>query len=117
MVHATRNGETKQTNFLRFGAVPVFGLLLVANAFGQQPSCAVSTNTTVVRSEGLAEPLGEITLTCSGGTAAASVLANLFVTLNANITSRLNAAGSPAIPLTVNTGAGPVAAGDAPQLS
>jgi len=86
-------------------------LFFAASLFGQQASCFANASTPTIHAEGLAEPVGDITLTCSGpvGTYKASVL----VALNATVTNRIGTNGQPAgITTTVNTGT-PVASGTA----
>lgn len=63
--------------------------------FGQQPVCSANSNGILVHSEGLAEPLGDLTVTCTGGTAGATISLNLFISLNTNITNRLDSNGVP----------------------
>jgi uncharacterized protein (TIGR03437 family) len=70
--------------------------LLLASFSGlAQTACALSSTITTVHQEGLAEPAGNIILTCSGGAAGSLVSLQLFVTTNANITNRLDANGNP----------------------
>src|SRR5438309_11902658 len=84
------------------------GLASAQNALQCVPSTAVSK---LVLSEGLAEPVGDIVLACSGGTAGAHVIDNLAVFLNVNITNRVSANNLADAQLTVDTGTGPVPAG------
>jgi len=84
------------------------GLACAQNALQCAPSTAVSK---LVLSEGLAEPVGDIVLACSGGTAGAHVIDNLAVFLNVNITNRVSANNLADAQLTVDTGTGPVPAG------
>jgi uncharacterized protein (TIGR03437 family) len=91
--------------------IPLFPLFAFSfGAFAQ--TCTVNSTTPSVHSEGLAERVGDVIVSCSGGTAAANVSLSLFVTLNTNITNRLDSNGAPTgISVTVNTGAGAVASG------
>jgi hypothetical protein len=70
-----------------------FALLLSASsAFAQSANmqCAVTAGVPpVVRQEGFTELVGDILITCTGGTQQAPFLANFTVFLNTNITSRL----------------------------
>jgi uncharacterized protein (TIGR03437 family) len=66
----------------------IFSLLV----YGQQPTCSVSAGSPTVHAEGLAEQVGDITLTCGGATGPVNTI--IFVTLNANITNRLDASGA-----------------------
>src|ERR1700689_3500453 len=52
-------------------------------AIAQQPTCSVTSGSPTVHAEGLAEQVGDITLTCSGGSGTVNTI--LSVTLNANI--------------------------------
>lgn len=72
--------------------------------------CATSAVPTLVHGEGTAERVGDILLSCSGGTPGAVVTGNLTVFLNVAITNHLSAAGSIDAVLTVDTGSGPVRA-------
>ena len=84
------------------------GLACAQNALQCVPSTAVAR---LVLSEGLAEPVGDIVLTCSGGIAGAHVTDNLAVFLNVNITNRISAGNLADAQLSVDTGTGPVASG------
>lgn len=69
----------------------------VATSAGPSPSVICGDAATViptVRSEGLAEPVGDIILTCGGGTTGPSTPVDVTITLNTNLTSR--AYGTPA---------------------
>jgi uncharacterized protein (TIGR03437 family) len=50
---------------------------------------------TTVHQEGLTERVGDIVTNCTGGTVGSTVLLNMFVTLNTNITNRPDANGVP----------------------
>jgi hypothetical protein len=79
-----------------------FAFLFCAEAAGQTPlTCAMNAAVTpTLRAEGLAERIGDIVLTCSGGTPATAgnplPQVNITVTVNSNVTSRV---------LDANTGA------------
>ena len=68
--------------------------LLTLGAFGQT-TCTFNASSPTVHQEGLAEPVGNISFTCTGGTAGSTVSLTVFVTLNTNITNRLDANGNP----------------------
>jgi len=78
--------------------------------------CTTSATNQVVHAEGLAEPVGSLLLNCSGGTAGQTVTTNLTATFPTAVTNRVNSTGTPDTSLTVDTGAGPVAAGNPPIL-
>ncbi len=64
-----------------------------------------------MRSEGLAERLGDILLTCTGGRPGAVVMGDLNLAFGVDVTNKLSASVLTRIVLTVDTGAGPVHAG------
>jgi hypothetical protein len=70
----------------------------VASAAGPSPSVICQNAASVVptvRSEGLAEPVGDFLLACAGGTPGPSTPVEVTVTLNTNLTSRNY--GTPAV--------------------
>lgn len=82
--------------FRAFGRVALLAAALCATgglAWGQSPTCVFSATAIPVHQEGLAEPVGDVNITCTGGTAASTVSLTMFVTLNATITNRLDANG------------------------
>lgn len=79
--------------------------------------CNASAVPALVRTEGLAERLGDILLQCSGGTPGAASTTNLTIFLAANVTNRISAANVPDIGVTVDTGSGPVPANASIQLA
>jgi uncharacterized protein (TIGR03437 family) len=86
-------------------------ILTIASAYAQSPNvfCVTSAKPLILRSEGLAERVGEIVYDCSGqpGT---QVTANLTISLNVNITNRLSSGNTlTGIILTIDTGSGPQA--------
>ena len=84
---------------LAFAAVALL-LSLSTSAFAANPFvCAANTgNSTIVRSEGITELVGDIVISCTGGTAALNGAqipqSNITLSLNTNITSRLNIGGN-----------------------
>src|SRR4051794_1456700 len=89
MVHTIRNGRA---GHVRIIALALFFLIFSFSLFGQQPSCTVTGGSPTVHAEGLAELVGDITISCSGGSPAITTI--LAVGLNANITNRLDASGN-----------------------
>jgi uncharacterized protein (TIGR03437 family) len=93
-----------------------FGLILfltlTLGLFAQKPTtCNVSAAPPIVHSEGLAEKIGDITLSCSG-TPGTAVTAQISVSLPITITNRINAGGfSTDASLSIDTGAGNVPSG------
>jgi uncharacterized protein (TIGR03437 family) len=59
-------------------------------AAAQQPTCSPNSTAPAVHAEGLAERIGDITLSCTGGNPGSNVSLTLFVSLNTNITNRLD---------------------------
>ncbi len=78
--------------------VPVGLTVLVSlSASGQttancDPSATVPTQ---VASTGLAEAVGDIVLTCTGGSSGSTLLGSLYITLNTNVTNSLDKSGNP----------------------
>ena len=72
--------------------------------------CVPSAVPPVVRSEGVAERMGDILLDCSGGTPFAVVAGNLTVFLSVNVTNKLASNNFTDVQLTVDLGAGPAPA-------
>ncbi len=77
--------------------------------------CSTTAVPAAVHAEGLAERMGDIVLSCSGGSGT-QFTGNLTVFLSVNVTNRVSASGSTDAQLTVDTGAGPVPTGVPGQL-
>jgi uncharacterized protein (TIGR03437 family) len=111
----TRSGNGPKGLNIRFSLF-LFSLALIfaspSLAQNAPLGCATTSNNLAVRLEGLTEPIGNIVLTCSGGTPGTAVSTNITVTLPAAIANRISSAGVPNALLTVNTGAGPAALGN-----
>ncbi|MDP9169730.1 MAG: hypothetical protein M3N54_03865 [Acidobacteriota bacterium] len=88
-------------------------VLTCSSASAQSAACTPSaSSTTLVHAEGLAENIGDISIACSGGPAGSTVSLIVFVTLNTNITNRVDSNGTPqGITVTLNTGGGAIPAG------
>src|SRR5271170_2448518 len=85
--------------FLALAAVAVLLGLGSATANAATFTCQTNAgNPTIVRGEGVAELVGDLTLNCTGGTPTTGgqkiPLSNVQVSLNTNITSRITAAGN-----------------------
>jgi len=77
--------------------------------------CTTNGVPVLLRAEGIAEPVGDIVLACTG-TPGAAVSANLGIFLSVNITNRIGANDVTDAVLTVDTGSGPVSTGATPLL-
>jgi uncharacterized protein (TIGR03437 family) len=96
-------------------------ILLLCSAFAL-PDAAAFTLTctpagvpTLVRSEGLAERMGDIVLSCNG-VPGAILTGNLYVFLSTGITNHLSTGNVVDVLLTADTGGGPVSTGATPIL-
>jgi uncharacterized protein (TIGR03437 family) len=89
MALITPNGKS---GFVGIFTLAALIFIFSFSVFGQQTACSISSGSPAVHSEGLSEQIGDITLTCSGGTATINTL--LFVGTNAPITNRLDANGN-----------------------
>jgi uncharacterized protein (TIGR03437 family) len=83
------------------------GLLVFVSAASAALTCAGSAVPAVVSSEGLTERLGDVVLSCSGGTPSQAVAGNLTLFLSVNITNRTAADGRTDVALTVDNGSAP----------
>ena len=73
----------------------IFTAIFSPAARAQQPTCNPNATSTTVHVEGLTERVGNITLSCSGGTAGSTASLTVFITLNAAITNRTDVNGDP----------------------
>jgi uncharacterized protein (TIGR03437 family) len=99
----------------------LFGFIILLQSLSQSYaqtslSCSATTTNLMNRLEGLAEPTGDIQLTCAGGTPGGTVSTNITVTYPAPVTNRLTPTGAPDAVLTIDSGAGPVASPVTPSL-
>jgi uncharacterized protein (TIGR03437 family) len=69
-------------------------LTLSFAASAQTVSCLATAPVPIVHAEGLAEPVGTINLVCSGGVAGTNASIGVFITLNTNVTNRLDVSGN-----------------------
>jgi uncharacterized protein (TIGR03437 family) len=103
---AIQSGKTqKMTGVSRFLLLAAAMALGAVGAYGQPgaPSCTTSAINALVHPEGLAEKVGDVTLTCSGGSGAV-VTPTLYVGLqNANITNIFDSTGGVGITVSLNT--------------
>ena len=92
---------------------------LAASSLSAQSPILCNTTATplMVRAEGLAETVGTLLLSCSGGTAGQTVVANVTALFPTSITNRVNSNGTPDLVITLDTGSGPMPIGNAPVLS
>lgn len=108
-------------NFSRFILSKLFiiGLIVaIGTTAAMAQTCQTGVSVPLVHAEGLAEQIGDITLSCTGGTSGSNILTYLYLTLNATITNALDKNGNLlGIVTTVDTGGGPVANGLQPTLN
>lgn len=82
-------------------------LCAVPVAVQAQTICVPTTVIPLIRSEGIAERIGDIVLTCSGSPNS-SLTANFTVALNANVTNQVSSGGTlNGIAFTIDGGSGP----------
>ncbi len=99
----------RQTLSVRYGFLRLFSGLasfLFAHSLLPAQSCAPTATNLLVHSEGLAERVGDVLLTCSG-TPGATFTGNLNLFLNTNVTNRLSG-NTPDVSLTFDSGTGAV---------
>jgi uncharacterized protein (TIGR03437 family) len=94
---------SKNTRFL---VISAFFFALAAHAAGASLVCMPTAAPAFVRSEGLAEPMGDIVLNCSGGAPGGVVTGNLSVFLSVPVTNRISAAGVADAMLVADNGSG-----------
>ncbi|MDQ2901766.1 MAG: hypothetical protein M3Y07_18500 [Acidobacteriota bacterium] len=97
----------------------IFASVFAPGATAQNTAlyCSASAVPTLVRTEGIAERLGDILLQCTGGNPGSISTTNLTIFLAANVTNRISAANVPDIGVTVDTGSGPAPAAASIQLA
>lgn len=103
----------------RFGwflGVSLLSSALAASAADSFLVCSIAAAPQQVRAEGLAERMGDITLTCSGGTPGLVVNESLYVFLSVPITNRVSSTGVVDAILTADTGSGPASSGAVASL-
>ena len=88
----------------------LFGCL-AASAQTTILTCAGTATPPLIRGEGLTERLGDIVMSCSGGTPRTPITGNLTVFFSVPITNRVNSNNVTDAVLTVDSGAGPQPAG------
>jgi uncharacterized protein (TIGR03437 family) len=97
-----------------FNRTLVLSSLLVFTLGVARPQSPLTCSTTAgnppVRAEGIAEPVGDIFLNCSGGAPGAVFTLNIGVFLNVAITNRISATNATDVSLTVDSGSGAVPA-------
>jgi uncharacterized protein (TIGR03437 family) len=82
-------------SFFRFLLpVAVLGLFSLSATAQTSSNCNVTDAPTAVASAGLAEQIGDIVITCTGGTSGFTAIAGIYITLNTNITNSLDMNGN-----------------------
>ncbi|HEY3825758.1 MAG TPA: hypothetical protein VGL82_14435 [Bryobacteraceae bacterium] len=90
MAHIIRSGKA---GYIRIASLGVFFFFISSfSIFGQTTCTGGVSAPPTIHAEGLAEQLGTITMTCAGGTYPLTTL--IAVTVNANITNRVDANGN-----------------------
>ncbi len=82
----------------------------LANAAISPLNCSATAVPTLVRSEGISERMGDIVLSCSGGSPGGTVQGNLSLFLSVPITNKRRSDDSVDLLLSIDTGSGPQAA-------
>ncbi len=113
----TRNGKRLQALIIRIVSLAaIIGVGAPLSRAQSSVICNPSAVPTLVRTEGIAERVGDIILQCVGSPGAVSV-SNLTLFLPANIANRISAANVPDVIFTIDTGGGPVPANASIQLT
>jgi len=81
---------------------------LASIAYPQSLNCLPTAVNPVIHAEGIAEPLGDIVMNCTGSNAGSTISLNLTVFLNVGITNRISTNNVTDVSLTVDTGSGQV---------
>ncbi|HXJ44764.1 MAG TPA: hypothetical protein VNH18_36090 [Bryobacteraceae bacterium] len=75
--------------------VAILAVVGAGGAVAQAQTCVFNATSIPIHAEGLAEPTGNLTISCTGGTANTNVSLTMFISLNAAITNRLDNNGDP----------------------
>jgi uncharacterized protein (TIGR03437 family) len=84
--------------FTRLSVNPIYAaIFLIVGCLGAaaQTTCQANAIAIPVHPEAYAERMPDITITCAGGTAGATVSLSMFLTMNTNITNRIDGSGTP----------------------
>jgi hypothetical protein len=86
-------------DFRKLFLVLVVGVLFATAASAIDYHCDASSVPTLARAEGLAEPMGDVKLDCSGDlpNPAAGMVVNIRLTLSTNVTSNVLTVGTPVV--------------------
>ncbi len=113
----TRSGKRLPALIIQIASLAAIIAFVAPFSQAQSPViCNPTAVPTLVRTEGIAERVGDIILQCSGTPGAVSV-SNLTLFLPANITNRISAANVPDVIFTIDTGSGPIPANASIQLT
>jgi uncharacterized protein (TIGR03437 family) len=92
----------------------VFSLFVLCMGIAQSQSnpltCSDAAVNPALRAEGVAEAVGDILVSCIGGSPGAAFNVNLAIFLNVGVTNRLSTTGATDVSLAVDLGAGPAPA-------
>ncbi len=87
---------------------PLLSLFFAGSVFAQNLTCNAAAQPPLVRTEGIAERTGDISLSCSGGTPGAQITGNLTIFLSVNVTNRVSSSNTIAgVIFTADNGSGP----------
>jgi len=97
--------------FTRVSFLFALFVLMAGIARPQSPlTCVTGAVNPAVHAEGIAETLGDILLTCTGGSPGSAMTLNLVGFLNVNVANRLTGTNATDVSLTIDSGSGPVPA-------
>src|SRR5579863_6168093 len=88
MAHIIPNGRAGHVRVTSSAAFFFFIFTFSFPAFAQ--NCSAGSTTPVVHAEGLAEIVGSVGITCTGGTPGSTVSSTVFVQLPVNVTNRVD---------------------------
>jgi len=120
MAHITPNGKIRPLCVsvqIILSLAALSGFFSVP-AFSQGTSCSPNPGFLFLHEEGLTEQVADITMSCVGGTAGSGVQLGLFITLNTNITNRIDTNNNIlGVTVSIDSGGGPAPTGLVPALS
>src|ERR1700689_3829627 len=91
MAHIIRNGRA---GHVRITSLAAFFFIFTFSFSASGQTCAPSSTTPIVHAEGLAELIGSMVITCTGGMAGSTVTSSVVIQIPVNITNRLDSGGN-----------------------